>query len=280
MRRATRKTTNKVDVPHVRRKPGIRERKSHLKAATACYRTGLIEYLTQTHVRNTAASLAARGVQQEPDSPPSPGIDFESMRELLLFNDDDEETLNSINQRMSSFEPLKRARLLIRAVKNIPECVNPKPLRFLAVKIAVRMLNSFWSRDNQIDAIHHLLFERSDLILIAKTAFGKSLVLQSISLLRENSLTIGIVPLNQVGREQVSSIIEQGGHPLFLNGDNNNKVIQQQIASGQFTHIFTSPELATDVRFRRILQTPWLADKIDMIVIDEAHFVHHWGDDF
>jgi hypothetical protein len=44
-------------------------------------------------------------------------------------------------------------------------------------------------------------FDPRDLILIAKTSFGKSIVLQSVSALLYGSITIVILPLIEIGKE-------------------------------------------------------------------------------
>jgi hypothetical protein len=49
------------------------------------------------------------------------------------------------------------------------------------IRTALRYLYPFELRPKQVEAIHTLIFLRVDLILIAKTSFGKSVVLQAPS---------------------------------------------------------------------------------------------------
>jgi hypothetical protein len=47
----------------------------------------------------------------------------------------------------------------------------------------IRLLCTYRPREGQLDAFHHLIYSRKDLILIAKTSFGKNMVLQAVSVL-------------------------------------------------------------------------------------------------
>jgi len=57
------------------------------------------------------------------------------------------------------------------------------------------------ARKQQVHAIRRLLVERKDLMLIAKTSFGKSMMLQALSAIRPSSIMIVIIPLTVIGRE-------------------------------------------------------------------------------
>ncbi|KAI5309666.1 hypothetical protein KEM55_002704, partial [Ascosphaera atra] len=90
-----------------------------------------------------------------------------------------------------------------------------------AIALAVSLVFVYWPRDAQIDAIVQVLYEKKDMILIAKTAFGKSTVLQSVSLLQQGSATPVILPLDRIGNEQEAKIQNPGGKPFFLNKATN-----------------------------------------------------------
>jgi superfamily II DNA helicase RecQ len=59
-------------------------------------------------------------------------------------------------------------------------------------------------RDEQLEAIKTLAIDQKDLILIARTNFGKSMVFQSVPILR-NGISLIIMPLNLLEKDQVSS---------------------------------------------------------------------------
>ena len=72
-------------------------------------------------------------------------------------------------------------------------------------------------KEVQIDAVHALIFGQSDVLVIARTAEGKSLVFQAFAMLT-GQVTLQIVPLNRLGIEQSDDIermnrvqVEAGG---------------------------------------------------------------------
>ena len=68
------------------------------------------------------------------------------------------------------------------------------------------------ARPIQVKAIHHILFERKDCILTARTGLGKSRPLQAVSIMLPNTITLIIIPLDKIGREQVAKLerVNQG----------------------------------------------------------------------
>lgn len=56
-----------------------------------------------------------------------------------------------------------------------------------AIRQAIRELCPFYPREGQLQALRRLVYLRKDLILIAKTSFGKSMILQAVSLLLAKS---------------------------------------------------------------------------------------------
>ena len=66
----------------------------------------------------------------------------------------------------------------------------------------IERIYPYKGKAEQIEAIRTLIYDRKDLILIAKTSFGKSMIPQAVSALRRNSITIMIIPLTALGQEQ------------------------------------------------------------------------------
>jgi superfamily II DNA helicase RecQ len=64
-------------------------------------------------------------------------------------------------------------------------------------------LLGFPPHDGQIEAIRTLAFDQLDLILIAPTGWGKSIVFQTIPVLR-GGICLMIMPLNLLEEDQVS----------------------------------------------------------------------------
>jgi superfamily II DNA helicase RecQ len=67
---------------------------------------------------------------------------------------------------------------------------------------AVELLYRFSPREQQLDCIQWLLYQKEDLVLVAKTSFGKSLIMQILPCLVPNSCIVVILPLLALGSEQ------------------------------------------------------------------------------
>ena len=138
--------------------------------------------------------------------------------------------------------------------------------------------------EGQIDAIWTLFYERRDLLLLAKTGFGKSLIFQVLPFMTS---VIGVVlvlmPLKLLQAEQSAMINKKlpNGHAIILNGNNNKENTQCEIARGHYTHVFTSPEIALSKKFKKnILDQHLFTDWLCLLAVDEIHFVEEWGRQF
>lgn len=142
----------------------------------------------------------------------------------------------------------------------------------------------FALHEGQIDTIWTLFYERRDLLLLAKTGFGKSLIFQLLPFM---TLVAGVVvvlmPLKLLQAEQ-SGIINTklpNGHAIELNGDNNKESTQREIARGYYTHVFTSPEIALSKKFKKnVLDQHLFSDRLCLLAVDEIHLVEEWGKQF
>jgi hypothetical protein len=113
--------------------------------------------------------------------------------------------------RRVSFEQIKQAQgTILRSVK-ANEVAQMK-----AIDDAIAALYPYNTKPGQREALHRLIYLRQDLILIAGTGFGKSMILQAVSVLLQKSITIVILPLDQIGNEQSEYIRQIGGIPCFL----------------------------------------------------------------
>ncbi|KAF4464741.1 hypothetical protein FALBO_8428 [Fusarium albosuccineum] len=80
-------------------------------------------------------------------------------------------------------------------------------------------LYPFQPRQKQVDAIWHLVFKKEDLLLTAKTSFGKSVIFQAAPLFRRGGIGLIIIPLDRIGQEQCIKIQRlPGARPVFING--------------------------------------------------------------
>jgi hypothetical protein len=118
-----------------------------------------------------------------------------------------------------------------------------------AVGVAILNIYPYPPREGQRDALWQLIYQQKDLILIAKTSFGKSMILQAVSILLKKTMTVVVLPLDRIGQEQAEYITNIGGRPCFLNADTINKKILEDVKNGLYTHLLISPELATGPKF-------------------------------
>lgn len=156
----------------------------------------------------------------------------------------------------------------------------PKDQQLTAIDKAISMLYPYRPRSGQRLALHTLIYEKKDLILIAKTSFGKSMILQAVSVLLSKSITLIILPLHQIGEEQTNYIRQIGGQPCFLNAKTVNMDILKQIQEGRYTHVLLSPDQAITTQLRSVALHPQFQARLGLVVIDEIHLVSHWGRDF
>ena len=80
-----------------------------------------------------------------------------------------------------------------------------------SVRDQVRDLFGFCPKAKQIEAIRHLIFDEKDLILIAATGYGKSLIFQAAPLMKKagsNQIQICLIimPLNQLQEDQAEKV--------------------------------------------------------------------------
>ena len=113
-------------------------------------------------------------------------------------------------------------------------------------------------------------------------SFGKSTILQMHPILTGQTAIV-IEPLNQIQDEQAEKINRLGGRAIVVNKDTRYQLTQgeyEALRSAQHSHIFIGPELATSEWFRPIISSAAYQTRLGLIVLDEAHLVKQWGDEF
>jgi superfamily II DNA helicase RecQ len=107
------------------------------------------------------------------------------------------------------------------------------------IRARLQELFGYEGKSVQVDVIHHLIYEKQDIILVAKTGFGKSLIFQAAPLIYRNTqrICLVIMPLKAIEEQQCTKLSSvEGAHPFVLNGDNNTMANRKAIASGIYTH--------------------------------------------
>ena len=139
-------------------------------------------------------------------------------------------------------------------------------------------------RDGQLEAIQALVEQRSRLLVVQRTGWGKSAVyFVATRLLRDTGAgaTIIVSPLLALMRDQI-----EAAHRLHLNAVTINSSniedwnqIERDLLRGAVDLLLVSPERFNNADFRDRLLGP-LSRSAGLLVIDEAHCISDWGHDF
>jgi ATP-dependent DNA helicase RecQ len=139
-------------------------------------------------------------------------------------------------------------------------------------------------RDGQLEAIQALVEQRSRLLVVQRTGWGKSAVyFVATRLLRDRGAgtTIIVSPLLALMRDQIDAASRLHLSAVTINSSNIEdwEQVEQELLRGKVDLLLVSPERFNNAAFRDRLLGP-LSRSAGLLVIDEAHCISDWGHDF
>lgn len=128
------------------------------------------------------------------------------------------------------------------------------------------------------EALIDSILSGRDTLGIMPTGAGKSLCFQVPALLFEG-ITLVVSPLISLMKDQVGALCQAGVRAAYLNSALTLAQYRKALANacaGMYKIIYVAPERLETERFLEFAKQV----RIDLVTVDEAHCISHWGQDF
>jgi ATP-dependent DNA helicase RecQ len=139
-------------------------------------------------------------------------------------------------------------------------------------------------REHQLEAVRDLVEDRARVLCVQRTGWGKSAVyFIATALLREQGAGPALIvsPLLALMRNQIAAAERLGIRAHTINSTNRDAwaEVRELLAADAVDLLLISPERLNNPQFRETM-LPLFAERVGLVVIDEAHCISDWGHDF